>query len=166
MVNGVSGAAVNAVTRQGRVAMTFTARDAWGDPVVGQTVRLSVSDDDGSQGTINGGEVFTGTTDVNGQIVATFSKTDDAEGQVVVRAELLVPDGAKMRIAHEANVLLTLSEIQPTPTATPGPGASPTPVPIPTTTPRPTPQPTPLPSPGPIDGGTRTYLPVVAKQNM
>jgi hypothetical protein len=91
-------------------ALVATVRDNWGDPVAGQTVRLSVSDDDGSQGTINGGEVFTGTTDANGQVIATFTKAANAEGTVAVRAETLAPAGATLRTTHEALVILTLSE--------------------------------------------------------
>jgi uncharacterized protein YfaS (alpha-2-macroglobulin family) len=83
-------------------------RDGWGDPVAGQTVRLSVSDDDGDQGTINGSEVFTGTTDANGQLIATFTRAAGAAGTVTVRAEALVPAGASLRTSHEALVILTV----------------------------------------------------------
>ena len=85
----------------GSSALVATVQDAWGAPVVGQTVQLSVSDDDGSQGTVNGGEVFTGTTDVNGQVVAMFNKGANAAGTVAVRAQSLVGQGSSLRVTHE-----------------------------------------------------------------
>lgn len=94
----------------GASALVATVRDAWGSPVVGQRVRLSVSDDDGSQGTINGGEVFTGTTDANGQLIATFAKGSNPVNTVVVRAATLAPDGATFRTTQEAFAILTLTE--------------------------------------------------------
>jgi hypothetical protein len=81
-----------------------------GNPAAGETVRLSVSDDDGDRGTIGGGEVFEGATDKKGQLKATFAKKAGAEGTVIVRAELLGEGGAVVR---EASVLLYLSEPPP-----------------------------------------------------
>jgi hypothetical protein len=89
-------------------ALVATVHDAWGTPVANQSVRLSVSDDDGDQGAINGSEVFTGTTNANGQVSATFTKAQDATGSVAVRAEVLVPDGAGLRVSHEAVEILML----------------------------------------------------------
>ena len=43
-------------------ALTVTVTDIYGDPVAGVTVRISVSDDAGDQGTIAGGEFFEGAT--------------------------------------------------------------------------------------------------------
>jgi hypothetical protein len=97
-------------TGAGASALVATVRDAWGAPVAGQTVRLSVSDDNGDQGTINGGEVFTGTTDANGQLIATFVKTAGAAGTVAVRAETLVPAAAGLRTTHEDVEFLKLGE--------------------------------------------------------
>ena len=90
-------------------ALTVTVRDLYGDPAAGETVRLSVSDDKGDQGTIAGGEVFEGATNKDGQLKATFKKTAGGQGPVVVRAELLGPGGAVLR---ETSVTLYLSGVQ------------------------------------------------------
>ena len=87
-------------------ALTVTVRDAFGDPAVGETVRLSVSDDAGDQGTIGGGEVLEGATNKDGQMKATFAKAASGEGAVVIRAELLGPGGAVLR---ETSIVLYLS---------------------------------------------------------
>ena len=89
-------------------SLTVTVLDLYGDPSPGETVRLSVSDDAGDQGTIAGGEVFEGATNKDGQLKATFMKTAGGEGPVVVRAELLGPGGQVLR---EASVVLYLSGI-------------------------------------------------------
>ena len=91
-------------------ALVATVLDAWDAPVAGQTVRLSVSDDDGSQGTIAGGEVFTGTTNAAGQVIAAFSKGPAAVGTVAVRAEVVVGSGAGSRVTHEDVEILVLSD--------------------------------------------------------
>ncbi len=90
-------------------ALVATVLDAWGDPVAGQTVRLSVSDDDGSEGTIDGGEVITATTDAAGQVTATFTVGDAPADSVAVRAEALLRDGDDWRVTQEDVVLLTLA---------------------------------------------------------
>ena len=87
-------------------ALLATVRDVQGKPLANQTVRLSVSDDNGDKGTIAGGEVWEGKTNAQGQVTATFLKADGANGTVVVRAELLAANGALVR---EESVLLTLS---------------------------------------------------------
>jgi len=87
-------------------SLTVTVRDLHGEPAAGETVRLSVSDDAGDQGTIGGGEVFEGATNKDGQLKATFVKAAGGEGPVVVRAELLGPGGAVLR---ETSVVLYLS---------------------------------------------------------
>ncbi|MBP6015534.1 MAG: hypothetical protein KA586_02355 [Candidatus Promineofilum sp.] len=89
--------------------LTVTVRDLYGDPAAGESVRLSVSDDRGDQGTIAGDEVFEGATNKDGQLKATFKKTAGGQGQVVVRAELLGPGGAVLR---ETSVTLYLSGIR------------------------------------------------------
>lgn len=89
--------------------LVATLRDAWGAPVVGQTVRISVSDDNGSQGTVNGSEVFTGTSSASGQVTVTFTKGAKAAGTVAVRAESLVKHGAGLRVTHEDVETLTLT---------------------------------------------------------
>ena len=90
-------------------ALTVTVRDLYGEPAAGETVRLSVSDDKGDQGKINGGEVFEGATNKDGQLKANFVKTAGGQGAVVVRAELLGPGGEVLR---EASVTLYLSGIR------------------------------------------------------
>lgn len=93
--------------------LVATVLDEWGDPVVGQQVRLSVSSDNGVQGTIQGNEVITATTDSKGQVSATFVEGEDAIGTVVVRAEALVPQGNGFRVTQEDAVILTLNEPLP-----------------------------------------------------
>ena len=93
----------------GQSSLTVTVRDAYGDPVRGETVRLSVSDDAGDQGTIGGDEVFEGATNSDGQVQATFVKAAGGAGAVVVRAELLDPNGDPRR---ETSIVLYLSGIQ------------------------------------------------------
>lgn len=75
--------------------VTVTVTDKWGDPAVGQTVRLGVSGD-GEQGTIGGAEVITGTTDSAGQIVATFDR-NGAIGDALVTATLLIDQNGQMQ---------------------------------------------------------------------
>ncbi len=94
-------------------ALVATVRDAWGDAVVGRTLRLSVSDDDGDQGTIGGSEIFTGTTDANGQVIAAFAKSANATGTVAVRAEAFVSNGTGFRVTHEDVEILTLAAAPP-----------------------------------------------------
>ena len=89
--------------------LVATLHDNRGNPVANQLVRLSVSDDMGARGTLNNSEVFTGTTDAAGQVSATFVKTPNATGQVAVRAEALVADGAGYRVTQEDLEMLRLA---------------------------------------------------------
>jgi len=89
----VLGASPIDLSEANQAQLTVSVRDLYGDPAVGETVRLSVSDDAGDQGTIAGGEVLEGATNKDGQMKATFTKAPGAEGQVVIRAELLGPGG-------------------------------------------------------------------------
>ncbi len=98
------------LSNAGQSALTVTVRDLYGDPSPGETVRLSVSDDAGDQGTINGSDMFEGATNKEGQMKATFIKTPGAEGTVVIRAELLGPGGETLRAA---SVILRLSKASP-----------------------------------------------------
>ncbi|MFO7661267.1 MAG: hypothetical protein R6X18_01610 [Chloroflexota bacterium] len=88
-------------------ALVATVLDQFGNPVSGAKVRLSVGDDNGDKGTIGGGEVLDGTTNSNGRLNATFVKKPDAQGQVVVRAELLDNSG---NAARETALVLYLSD--------------------------------------------------------
>ncbi|MEZ4617427.1 MAG: hypothetical protein R2867_18215 [Caldilineaceae bacterium] len=89
--------------------LVATLHDNGGNPVNGQLVRFSVSDDKGDQGAINSDEVFTSTTNLQGQATATFVKAANAQGQVVVRAEALVTDGAGFRVTQEDSAILKLT---------------------------------------------------------
>ena len=102
----VLGAAPIDLSEANTAQLTVQVRDLYGDPAVGETVRLSVSDDAGDQGTIGGGEVLEGATNKDGQMKATFVKAPGGAGQVVIRAELLGPGGAVLR---ETSVVLYLS---------------------------------------------------------
>ncbi|MCZ2115618.1 MAG: hypothetical protein LC131_17575 [Anaerolineae bacterium] len=97
------------LSEAGQSTLTVTVRDLYGDPSPGETVRLVVSDDAGDQGTIAGSDVFEGATNKNGQLKATFVKTEGGAGSVVVRAELLGSDGS---VARETSVTLYLSGAQ------------------------------------------------------
>lgn len=90
-----------------QAALTATVRDQYGTPVSGAKVRLSVSDDTGSKGTIGGGEVLEGVTNNQGQFKASFIKKPEAEGQVVVRAELLDNAG---QVIRESAIVIYLSD--------------------------------------------------------
>lgn len=92
-----------------RSTLVATLHDNAGNPVADQLVRLSVSDDTGPRGTVNSSEVFTATTDGAGQVSATFVKAANATGQVAVRAEALVADGAGYRVTQEDTEILRLA---------------------------------------------------------
>jgi hypothetical protein len=92
-------------------ALVATVRDDQGDPVVGHLVRLSVGSDDGAQGTIAGSEVFTGTTNANGQVTAAFQKGEQSRVSVVVRAEAIIPDGAGYRTTQEDIATLFFEDV-------------------------------------------------------
>ena len=93
-----------------QAALLVTVLDTQGNPAKGESVRLGVSDDTGSLGTIGGGEFIEGATDKQGKMTATFVKTPGAQGQVIVRAELL---GQNEVVLREVNVVLYLSEQSP-----------------------------------------------------
>jgi hypothetical protein len=76
----------------GQSSLTVTVRDAYGDPVQGETVRLSVSGDEGDQGTIGGGGVRGATSGTAG---APFVKA--AARARWSWAELLDPGGDPRR---------------------------------------------------------------------
>ena len=98
------------LTNADQSALLVTVLDDYNDPASGETVRLSVSDDNGDKGTISGGEVFEGATNKQGQLKATFKKTANAQGKVVVRAELLDAGG---KVLREVSVTLYLSGAVP-----------------------------------------------------
>ncbi len=92
-------------------ALIATVRDAWGDPVAGVNVRIGVSDDTGTQGTLNGAQVVTGTTNANGQVIASFAKHADAIGQTVVRAEYFIETGGTVQVIADDRETLFFSEL-------------------------------------------------------
>ena len=96
------------LSKANQSTLTVTVRDAYGNPMAGEMVRLSVSDDNGDKGKIGGGEVFEGATNKSGQLKATFVKAAGGAGNVVVRAELLDAEGAAQR---ETSVTLYLSGV-------------------------------------------------------
>ena len=83
-------------------------RDQWGNPSVGVNVRIGVSDDDGSKGTIDGSEIVTTVTDEQGQVPVTFTKAAGATGIVYVRAELLGDEASGFKAMQEDEVQLLL----------------------------------------------------------
>ncbi len=91
--------------------LTVTVSDKWGDPAVGLAVRLSVSGD-GEQGTIDGAEVITGTTNSTGQIVATFDR-GSAVGEAIVTAALMIEqDGQMQPSLSDKKTIQMLAEIR------------------------------------------------------
>jgi hypothetical protein len=100
--------------------LVATVRDRWGTLMPNQTVRIGV-EGDGQMGTIQGGEVVTGTTDLNGQFTAVYT-SGEVIGQVGVRAELVFDDGAGPEVIHEDRKVLNLGLCPVLPIA-PTPGA-------------------------------------------
>jgi hypothetical protein len=90
-------------------ALVATVRDQWGAPVAGATVRIGVSDDAGTQGTLGGAETVTKVTNANGRVSATFTKAPGATGAVIVRAEYLAEKEGQLQVLDDADVTLTLS---------------------------------------------------------
>lgn len=69
-------------------------RDVWGDPVPNVSVRIpSVSDDSGTQGTVDGSKWSPAPAIAT---PATFAKASGSSGKVVVRAEYFVEDAGKI----------------------------------------------------------------------
>ena len=94
-------------------AITALVHDEWGVPMANQRVRMGVAGD-GDLGSLNGSEVMTGTTDANGQVVATFTRGVKT-GAVVVRAELVVQENNQSHGALEQAVtLIVLAAPAPT----------------------------------------------------
>ncbi len=82
--------------------LVATVRDDRGSPMSNQTVRIGV-EGDGQLGTISGGEVVTGTTDVNGQFSAVFT-SGEIIGVAGIRAELLYNKGLGLTVVHDDRV--------------------------------------------------------------
>ena len=74
--------------------LTATVLDNFGDPVVGQPVQIGL-EGDGKLGAIEGAEVISGTTDINGQFTVVLT-AGTTIGQAGVRAELLEDQGGEM----------------------------------------------------------------------
>ncbi len=91
--------------------LTVTVSDKWGDPAVGLAVRLSVSGD-GEQGTIDGAEVITSTTNSAGQVLATFNR-GSAVGEALVTATLMIDQNGQMQQSlSETQKITMLAEIR------------------------------------------------------
>lgn len=90
--------------------LVATVTDRWGTPMPGQLVRIGVTGD-GQLGLIQGGEVVTGTTNTEGQLMVVYTAGTLA-GQPQVRAELLTLEGSSYHVGIEAsrrlNLLLSL----------------------------------------------------------
>ncbi len=82
--------------------LVATVRDRYDHPMQNQTVVIGV-EGDGQLGTISGGEVITGTTDVNGQFSAVLT-SGTIPGVAGVRAELLYDDGGGIAVVHDARI--------------------------------------------------------------
>jgi hypothetical protein len=91
--------------------LVATLRDAWGDPVVGATVRIGLADDSGTQGRLGSSDVFTGTTNANGRVSVTFTKARGASGKVVARAEYLATVDGALKAVDTAEVTLQLAAV-------------------------------------------------------
>jgi hypothetical protein len=87
-------------------ALTATVLDRWKEPVANQIVRIGV-EGDGQMGTVDGGEVVSGTTNAQGQLSATYT-SGNIVGQAAVRAELMTPVGTLLLAAYEDRQVITL----------------------------------------------------------
>jgi uncharacterized protein YegL len=85
-------------------ALTVTVRDVWGNPVANQSVRLGASGD-GEGGTINGSEVFTATTDINGQIAATYAR-GSTTGEILILAQVMGDENGQSYAALEDQLVI------------------------------------------------------------
>jgi hypothetical protein len=86
--------------------LVATVLDRYGTPMPNQTVHIGV-EGDAQFGTISGGEVVTGTTDVNGEFTAIFTSGTLA-GEGAVRAELLYDKGAGLEVVQEAREVILI----------------------------------------------------------
>jgi hypothetical protein len=85
-----------------------TVRDALGAPLANALVRVGV-EQDGEHGALNGGEVFTGTTNAQGELTATFTKASAAGPEVALRAELLSGAGGERDVIDIDRKVLRLA---------------------------------------------------------
>ena len=86
-----------------------TVLDPWGAPLPGATVRIGLADDSGTQGTLGGADVFTGTANAQGQVQVTFTRAQGATGQVQARAETVVTSAGQEYVPAEDTATLLLS---------------------------------------------------------
>ncbi|MEZ4709824.1 MAG: VWA domain-containing protein [Caldilineaceae bacterium] len=91
--------------------LVATVRDVWGDPVAGADVRIGVSDDSGTQGTIGGSQVVTGTTNASGQLIGSFGKAINAGGAVNVRAEYFINEAGAIHVVADDSQMLLLGAL-------------------------------------------------------
>ncbi len=83
-------------------------RDPYGQPAANAQVRVGV-EQDGEQGMLGGGEVFTGTTNAQGELTVTFQKAPAAGAMVTIRAELLANDGTRFVVLDEDSRVVSLA---------------------------------------------------------
>lgn len=74
--------------------------DKWGNPLAGQSVTIGV-DGDGQYGTVTGGEIASGVTDINGQFTTVFT-SGTLVGNVGVRADLYYDQGSTPEVVLSA----------------------------------------------------------------
>lgn len=92
-------------------SLVATVRDRWGDPVTGADVRIGLSDDDGTQGTLGGSQVVTGTTDSAGQLITSFGKSVEGTGVVTARAEYFLTKPEGIQVVADARQTLVLGAV-------------------------------------------------------
>jgi hypothetical protein len=83
-----------------QTTLIATVTDSWGNPMAGQSVTIGV-EGDGKFGTVMGGEVASGLTDVNGQFTTVFT-TGTLVGHVGVRADLYYDQGSGPEVVQSA----------------------------------------------------------------
>jgi hypothetical protein len=84
--------------------LTVAVRDVWGNPIANQSVRIGASGD-GEGGTVDGSEVLTTTTNVNGQIVATYTR-GSVSGPVTIMAQVITEENGTSIAVLEDQVII------------------------------------------------------------
>ena len=86
--------------------LVATVKDGWSTPVYNQLVRIGISGD-GQMGSLDGSEVVSGTTNIQGQFTAVYTSGTIA-GEARVRAELLIMGAEGYRPVHENQQVIDL----------------------------------------------------------
>ncbi len=88
--------------------LVATVYDRWGTPVPNQLVQIGI-EGDGQLGTINGGDVISGTTDINGQFTAMLTAGTEI-GEAGVRAELMMQEDGEIWAAQDDREVITFGD--------------------------------------------------------